>query len=120
MKGNTPPPTAVSCNLKADPRGPLLNIIRQAPYDLEPEDWASTDQRMSTFDIFDLDMKYFFEKFVIFKEKLTKRFRKPKNLCSLVEPRTEETCKPGDEMTQELTDAWNLYTRVLGYFIIIS
>ena len=52
------------------------------------------------------------EKFLVFKEKLTKRFRKPKNLCSLVEPQSEETCRPGDEMTQELTDAWNLFTRV--------
>merc|ERR1712012_1339364 len=23
----------------------------------------------------------------------------------------DESCKPGDEMTQELTDAWNLFTR---------
>ena len=79
---------------------------------MEPEDWAVTDQKMSTFDICDLDMKYFFEKFLVFKEKLTKKFWKPNNLSSLVEHRTDETCKPGDEMTQELTDAWNLFTRV--------
>ena len=79
---------------------------------MDPDDWAVTDQKMSPFDIFDLDLKDFFEKFLVFKEKLTKRFRKPKNLCSLVEPQSEETCRPGDEMTQELTDAWNLFTRV--------
>ena len=77
---------------------------------MEPEDWAVTDQKMSTFDIFDLDMKDFFEKFLVFKEKLTKRFRKPKR--SIVEHQSEETCRPGDETTQELTDAWNLFTRV--------
>ena len=75
---------------------------------MDPEDWAATDQKMSTFDIFDLDLKDFFEKFLVFKEKLAKRFRKPKTL----ERETDETCRPGDEMTQELTDAWNLFTRV--------
>ena len=75
---------------------------------MDPEDWAATDQKMSTFDIFDLDLRDFFEKFLVFKEKLAKRFRKPKTS----ERETEVACRPGDEMTQELTDAWNLFTRV--------
>ena len=79
----------------------------QAPYDLEPEDWLASDQKTSSFD---LEMLY--EKFVVFKDKLAKRFRKPKE-AEGGEQKADNNCSPGDEMTQELTDAWNLFTRVI-------
>ena len=73
---------------------------------MDPEDWARTEQRTPAFDIFDL-----YERFLVFKDRLAKRFRKPKK-ADEGESRAESNCKPGDEMTQELTDAWNLFTRV--------
>ena len=42
------------------------NICVQAPYDLDPADWAGGDQRT------------FYERFLVFKERLAKRFRRPK------------------------------------------
>jgi hypothetical protein len=43
-------------------------------------------------------------------EKLSKKFKKSKKVME--ESRPEDNCKPGNEMAQELTEAWNLYTRV--------
>ena len=81
--------------------------IDQAPYDLEPEDWTATDQRASRFDLY--------ERFLVFKERLASRFRRSKRREETGGGGdTDDSCRPGDEMTQELTDAWNLFTRVNG------
>ena len=84
----------------------------KAPYDLEPDEWVDGDRigKAANFNIFDLDLVY--QKILVFKDKLYKKFKK-----SGMDPKDEsvsevrEDCKPGDEMTQELTDAWNLFTR---------
>ena len=91
----------------------------QAPYDCEPDEWADGTARNSTsFSIFDPDS--LFQKLIEFKEKMKEKFRKSKP--SLVEaeeavPEVRGDCKPGDEMIQELTDAWNLFTRVRTYML---
>ena len=87
----------------------------QAPYDCEPDEWAEGTARNSTsFSIFEPDT--LFQKIVEFKEKLKEKFRKSKPSLAEVDdesvPEVRGDCKPGDEMTQELTDAWNLFTRV--------
>ena len=86
----------------------------QAPYDCEPDEWANGTARNSTsFSIFDPDS--LFQKLIEFKEKMKEKFRKSKpSLVDVDEavPEVRGDCKPGDEMTQELTDAWNLFTRV--------
>jgi len=85
-----------------------LKLDEEAPYDLEPDDeWV---EGAAHFNIFDLDMIY--QKILEFKDKIYKKFKKSKtdSLDEIV-PEVREDCKPGDEMTQELTDAWNLFTR---------
>ena len=81
----------------------------KAPYDLEPDDeWV---EGAAHFNIFDLDMVY--QKILEFKDKIYKKFKKSKtDSLDEIAPEVREDCKPGDEMTQELTDAWNLFTRV--------
>ena len=84
----------------------------KAPYDLEPDEWADGDGigKAAHFNIFDLDMVY--QKILVFKDKLYKKFKKSRtDTIDEVVPEIREDCKPGDEMTQELTDAWNLFTR---------
>ena len=52
------------------------------------------------------------QKFNEFKEKLAQKFKKPVQPIPEPVPEVRDDCRPGDEMTQELTDAWNLFTRV--------
>lgn len=47
----------------------------------------------------------------MFTEKLSKKFKKSKAAIQEIIPETDPKCQPGDEMEQELTDAWNLFTR---------
>ena len=71
------------------------------------------DQKLSSFSIFDLfDIDTLLQKFNEFKEKLAQKFKKPVQPVPESVPEVRNDCKPGDEMTQELTDAWNLFTRV--------
>ena len=76
----------------------------KAPYDLEPDEWVA-DRTTA----FNLDALY--SKFLVFLEKLTRKFKRSA-VSDEVVPEIRDDCKPGDEMTQELTDAWNLFTRV--------
>lgn len=81
----------------------------KAPYDLEPDEWVA-DRTTA----FNLDALY--NKFLVFLEKLTRKFKRSEVLDEVV-PEIRDDCKPGDEMTQELTDAWNLFTRVRDFLI---
>lgn len=86
-----------------------LELDEEGPYDLEAEEWVATQERTSTFDLFDIDALY--EKFTVFTEKLSKKFKKSKAAIQEIIPEAGPECQPGDEMAQELTDAWNLFTR---------
>ena len=92
------------------------HVWLQAPYDLEPAEWADRAEKSSACSLlFDTDS--LLQKFLVFKEKLSKRFKRSKDLVlDEVVPEIRDDCKPGDEMTQELTDAWTLYTRVTHSF----
>lgn len=80
-----------------------LKLDEEAPYDLEPDEWVA-DRTTA----FNLDALY--SKFLVFLEKLTRKFKRSA-VSDEVVPEIRDDCKPGDEMTQELTDAWNLFTR---------
>eukprot|EP00092_Neocalanus_flemingeri_P012083 GFUD01013027.1.p1 GENE.GFUD01013027.1~~GFUD01013027.1.p1 ORF type:complete len:241 (-),score=64.52 GFUD01013027.1:465-1187(-) len=86
-----------------------LELDQEGPYDLEAEDWVAAQARTSTFDIFDVDVLY--EKFMSFTDKVSKKFKKSKKAIQEIIPEDGPECQPGDEMAQELTDAWNLFTR---------
>ena len=78
----------------------------QGPYNAtpEPEELAGTVQPEPW------DLEQIFDRVILFAEKLSKRFKKPKKVVE--EAPQPSTVKPGGEIAQELTDAWNLYTRV--------
>ena len=78
----------------------------QGPYNAtpEPEDLAGTLQPEPW------DLEQIFDRVILFAGKLSKRFKKPKKVVE--ETPQPPTVKPGGEIAQELTDAWNLYTRV--------
>ena len=82
----------------------------QGPYNAtpEPEDLAGTVQQEPW------DLEQIFDRVILFAEKLSKRFKKPKRVVE--ETPQPPTVKPGGEIAQELTDAWNLYTRVRNVF----
>jgi len=84
-----------------------LELDEEGPYDLEPEEWVAA-QEQTTPSMLDID--FLLEKFAVFTEKLSKKFRKSKAAIQEVLPETEPG-GPKDEMEQELTDAWNLFTR---------
>jgi len=88
-----------------------LKLDEEAPYDLEPDEWVeSPGKASSTFSIFDIDLLC--QKFQLFIDKLSQKFKKSKAPGKEpIIPEIRDDCKPGDEMTQELTDAWNLFTR---------
>ena len=79
----------------------------QGPYNAtpEPEDLAGTVQPEPW------DLEQIFDRVILFAEKLSKRFKKPKKVVE--EVAQPPSVKPGGEIAQELTDAWNLYTRVI-------
>ena len=78
----------------------------QGPYNAtpEPEDLEGTAQPEPW------DLEQIFDRVILFAGKLSKRFRKPKKVVE--EAAQAPSVKPGGEIAQELTDAWNLYTRV--------
>ena len=78
----------------------------QGPYNAtpEPEDIDGTAQPEPW------DLEQIFDRVILFAGKLSKRFRKPKKVVE--EAPQAPSVKPGGEIAQELTDAWNLYTRV--------
>ena len=84
-----------------------LELDEEGPYDLEPDDWVAAQDATPSI----LDFDVLLEKFSVFTEKLSKKFRKSKAAIQEVLPETEPS-GPKDEMEQELTDAWNLFTRV--------
>lgn len=86
-----------------------LELDQEGPYELDAEELVATQQGTSTFDIFDIDALY--EKFLGFTEKLSQKFKKSKKAIQEIIPEAGPECQPGDEMAQELTDAWNLFTR---------
>ena len=91
----------------ADTSQPLFTDTQlQGPYNAtpEPEDLAGTVQPEPW------DLEQIFDRVILFAEKLSKRFKKPKKVVE--EAPQPPTVKPGGEIAQELTDAWNLYTRV--------
>lgn len=79
-----------------------LELDLEGPYNAtpEPEDLIHTE-------VWDLDA--IVERVVIFAEKLSRKFKKSKKAFEEIAP--SNTCRPGNEIAQELTDAWNLYTR---------
>ena len=79
---------------------------------MEPDEWE--DKTTALNNRFDLEALY--NKFLVFLEKLTKKFKRSGVPDDLV-PDFRDDCKPKDEMTQELTDAWNLFTRVQSIII---
>jgi len=83
-----------------------LELDEEGPYDLEPDDWVAAQDAAPSI----LDFDVLLEKFSVFTEKLSKKFRKSKAAIQEVLPETEPS-GPKDEMEQELTDAWNLFTR---------
>ena len=88
-------------------QNPSLTKCRlQGPYNAtpEPEDIEGTAQPEPW------DLEQIFDRVILFAGKLSKRFRKPKKVVE--EAPQAPSVKPGGEIAQELTDAWNLYTRV--------
>jgi len=81
-----------------------LELDQEGPYNAtpEPEDRARPPPDAWV-------MEDILKKVNIFAEKLAKKFRKSKKVFEEFLP--EDHCKPGSEISQELTDAWNLYTR---------
>ena len=77
----------------------------QGPYNATPE-----PEELQTEHIEHWDLENILERVVIFAEKLSKKFKKSKKVFEEVRP--QDNVKPGNEIAQELTDAWNLYTRV--------
>jgi len=86
-----------------------LELDEEGPYDLEAEEWVASQQRTSTFNVFDIDALQ--EKFISFTDKFFKKFKKTQKVVQEIIPEPKPDCQPGDEMAQELTDAWNLFTR---------
>lgn len=86
-----------------------LELDQEGPYDLDPEELVASQETTSSFDLFDIDALY--EKFVSFTDKLSKKFKKSKKAIQEIIPENGPDCQPGGEMEQELTDAWNLFTR---------
>ena len=96
-----------SLSAAADTFQPIIYYSQlQGPYNAtpEPEDLAGTVQPEPW------DLEQIFDRVILFAEKLSKRFKKPKKVVE--EAPQPPTVKPGGEIAQELTDAWNLYTRV--------
>ena len=88
-------------------QNPSLTKCRlQGPYNAtpEPEDLEGTAHPEPW------DLEQIFDRVILFAGKLSKRFRKPKKVVE--EAAQAPSVKPGGEIAQELTDAWNLYTRV--------
>ena len=97
-----------SLSAAADTFQPIIYYSQlQGPYNAtpEPEDLAGTVQPEPW------DLEQIFDRVILFAGKLSKRFKKPKKVVEEA-PQTP-TVKPGGEIAQELTDAWNLYTRVI-------
>ena len=87
----------------------------QGPYNASPE---PEDLLPRNPDFWDLDQ--LLGRIHMFTQKLAKRFKKSKEALEEIKP-LDHSCKPGNEIAQELTDAWNLYTRVtLGHHTRIS
>jgi len=82
-----------------------LELDLEGPYNAtpEPEDLEGTAQPEPW------DLEQIFDRVILFAGKLSKRFRKPKKVVE--EAAQAPSVKPGGEIAQELTDAWNLYTR---------
>jgi len=82
-----------------------LELDLEGPYNAtpEPEDIEGTAQPEPW------DLEQIFDRVILFAGKLSKRFRKPKKVVE--EAPQAPSVKPGGEIAQELTDAWNLYTR---------
>jgi len=89
-----------------------LKLDEEGPYDQQAEDWRA--QRAATQHWFDLDS--ILGKLLVFIERVSGRLRGRGGQVEAVEEvdqdrTTGRACQPGDEMEQELTDAWNLFTR---------
>ena len=87
----------------------FFKLIAQGPYNATPEPEDSTRRHEEAWDLVSI-----VERVVGFAEKLLKKFQKSKKALAEVLPEDEDhgDVKPGNEMTQELTSAWNLFTRV--------
>jgi len=81
-----------------------LELDLEGPYNATPE-----PEELQTEHIEHWDLENILERVVIFAEKLSKKFKKSKKVFEEVRP--QDNVKPGNEIAQELTDAWNLYTR---------
>lgn len=81
-----------------------LELDLEGPYNATPE-----PEELQTEHIEHWDLETILERVVIFAEKLSKKFKKSKKVFEEVRP--QDNVKPGNEIAQELTDAWNLYTR---------
>ena len=88
-----------------------LELDEEGPYDLQAEEWVAAQARSST-SMLSIDIDALYEKFAVFTDKLSKKFKKSKAAIQEIIPEAGPECQPGDEMEQELTDAWNLFTRV--------
>lgn len=87
-----------------------LELDEEGPYDLQAEEWVAAQARSST-SMLSIDIDALYEKFAVFTDKLSKKFKKSKAAIQEIIPEAGPECQPGDEMEQELTDAWNLFTR---------
>jgi len=85
-----------------------LELDEEGPYDLEAEEWVASQQRTNPLS---LDFDTLIEKITVFTGKLSKKFKKSKAAIQEVIPEAGPDAGPKDEMEQELTDAWNLFTR---------
>jgi len=85
-----------------------LELDEEGPYDQEAEEWVASQQRTNPLS---LDFDTLIEKITVFTGKLSKKFKKSKAAIQEVIPEAGPDAGPKDEMEQELTDAWNLFTR---------
>jgi len=79
-----------------------LQLDEEGPYELEGG-WEEEGEHTSS----PLDLQYLYERLVSFTEKICSKFKK----SSKNEGVLPEVERVGDEMIQQLIDAWNLYTR---------
>jgi len=85
-----------------------LETLRQLHHELELEDVMEEEVAWEDVKVQVDPVEVFMDTLNMIKERITKRFKKESQVQEILK---DELPKAGDEITRELEDAWNLYTR---------
>jgi len=85
-----------------------LETLKQLHHELELEDVIEEEVAWEDVKVEVDHMEVFMDTLYMIKDRITKKFRKKKDVQEILK---DELPKAGDEITRELEDAWNLYTR---------